>query len=92
MRFLHSKPPERFAFMPFGVGPRACVGAQLASAEVAVVLAILTQNLEFSLADPLPVMPAAIVSMQPNYPVHFRLRALAQMWHWYDPKSGDLNG
>jgi cytochrome P450 len=74
-RFLRGKPPERFAFVPFGAGPRVCVGAQLALTEVILVLAILVQNFEFCLADPRPVIPAAIVSMQPNYSVPFHLRA-----------------
>ena len=43
-------------------------GAQLALVEVVLVLAILVRNFRFGLADPRPVMPAAIVSMQPNYP------------------------
>ena len=70
-RFLRGKPPDRFAFVPFGAGPRVCVGAQLALVEVVLVLAILVRNFRFGLADPRPVMPAAIVSMQPNYPASF---------------------
>jgi unspecific monooxygenase len=70
-RFLRGKPPDRFAFVPFGAGPRICVGAQLALVEVVLVLAILVRSFRFGLADPRPVMPAAIVSMQPNYPASF---------------------
>jgi len=70
-RFLRGKPPDRFAFVPFGAGPRVCVGAQLALVEVVLMLAILVRNFHFGLADPRPVMPAAIVSMQPNYPASF---------------------
>jgi cytochrome P450 len=74
-RFLRGKSPDRFAFVPFGAGPRVCVGAQLALVEVVLVLAILVRNFRFGLADPRPVMPAAIVSMQPNYPASFDVQA-----------------
>ena len=74
-RFLSSEPPPRFAFMPFGAGPRVCVGAQFGLAETILILAMIAQNFELTIAGTQPVMPAATVSMQPNYPVPFRLRA-----------------
>jgi cytochrome P450 len=74
-RFLHGNTPERFAFVPFGAGPRICAGAQLAVSEVTLALAVLVRSFRFNLADPRPVIPAAIVSMQPNYPAPFLLRA-----------------
>ena len=74
-RFLRDEPPPRLSFMPFGAGPRVCVGAQFGLAEVILVLAVLIRKFEFQLAGSRPVMPAAIVSMQPDHPAPFRLRA-----------------
>jgi unspecific monooxygenase len=56
-RFLGDKPlAHRYAYMPFGAGPRVCVGAQFALAEVGLVLAMLVQKFEIGLADDTPVL------------------------------------
>jgi unspecific monooxygenase len=73
-RFLRSEPPPRFAFMPFGAGPRVCVGAQFGIAEAILILAMIAQKFELAVEALRSVMPAATVSMQPNYSVPFRLR------------------
>jgi unspecific monooxygenase len=66
-RFLpDASPPPRFAFMPFGAGPRICVGAQFAVAEAVLVLAAVIQRFHVALSDPRPVMPVAIVTTQPD--------------------------
>ena len=67
-------PPPRFAYLPFGAGPRVCVGAQFALAEATLVLAMLIREFGVTLDDPVPVMPVAIVTTQPNHPPTFRLR------------------
>ncbi len=74
-RFLpDAPPPPKFAYLPFGAGPRICVGAQFALAEAAIVLAMMAQAFEIELDDPTPVLPAGIVVLQPNHPALFRLR------------------
>jgi cytochrome P450 len=64
----------RFAYLPFGAGPRVCVGAQFALTEAVLVLAMLLQRFEIALEDPRPVLPVAIVTTQPDHPATFRLR------------------
>jgi cytochrome P450 len=74
-RFLPGAPPiERFAYMPFGAGPRVCVGAQFALAEATLALAMLIQRFEVSLTEAAP-MPVAVVTTQPDHAPAFRLRA-----------------
>jgi cytochrome P450 len=66
--------PSRFAYMPFGAGPRVCVGAQFALTEATLVLAMLLRDFEVLLADTEPVVPVAVVTTHPNRPLSFRLR------------------
>jgi cytochrome P450 len=44
-----SAPPAPFTYLPFGGGPRFCIGATLAQVEVKVILAHLLQRFEFGL-------------------------------------------
>jgi cytochrome P450 len=74
-RFLGDAPKaHRFAYLPFGAGPRVCVGSQFALAEATLVLASLIQRFEIALADDTPVLPVGIVTTQPDRPAPFRLR------------------
>ena len=55
-RFMPDQPPPaRFSFMPFGAGPRICVGAQFAMTEAVLVLAALIGHFRVDRADERPV-------------------------------------
>jgi unspecific monooxygenase len=74
-RFLPGAPiPPRFAYLPFGAGPRVCVGAQFALAEATLVLAAMIQAFVVSLGGDQPVMPTPIITTQPNRAPAFLLR------------------
>jgi cytochrome P450 len=66
--------PDRFAYLPFGVGPRVCIGAQFALTEATLVLAAMVKAFEIARADGEPVMPVGIVTTQPDRAPPFRLR------------------
>ena len=66
-------PPGRFAYLPFGVGPRVCIGAPLAMTEATIVLASLMQRFRIELVHRRPVLPVAVVTTQPDHAVPFRL-------------------
>jgi cytochrome P450 len=73
-RFMpDAPPPPRFAFLPFGAGPRICVGAQFAMTEAILVLASVIQRFRVELADDRPVLPVAVVTTQPDHAPPFRL-------------------
>lgn len=72
-RFMPDQPPpDRFAFMPFGAGPRICVGAQFAMTEAVLVLASLIGRFVVSRVDTRPILPVGIVTTQPDYPAEVR--------------------
>lgn len=75
-RFMPGAPaPPRFSYLPFGVGPRVCIGAQFALLEATIVLAQLLTTFRVELADSEPVTPTAIITTQPDRPPLFRLHA-----------------
>jgi cytochrome P450 len=73
-RFLPGAPaPERCAYLPFGMGPRVCIGAQFALTEATLVIAAMIRAFHIERADTEPVVPVAIVTTQPDHPPLFRL-------------------
>jgi cytochrome P450 len=73
-RFLPgAPPPERCAYLPFGMGPRVCIGAQFALTEATLVLAAMVRAFHIERACAEPVVPVAIVTTQPDHPPLFRL-------------------
>ena len=65
-RFMTGTPPDRFAYLPFGVGPRVCIGAHFALVEATLALAKMIGAFRISLADKEPVMPIGVVTTQPD--------------------------
>lgn len=66
-RFLPgAPPPDRFAYLPFGVGPRVCIGAQFALTEATLALAKLIAAFKVDLLDREPVTPVGVVTTQPD--------------------------
>ena len=73
-RFLPgATPPDRFAYLPFGAGPRICVGAQFALTEATLVLARLFRAFRIEPFGNGTVMPRGFVTTQPDRPVRFLL-------------------
>jgi len=65
-RFMTGTPPDRFAYLPFGVGARVCIGAHFALVEAVLALAKIIGAFRVSLVDKTPVMPVGIVTTQPD--------------------------
>jgi cytochrome P450 len=67
-------PPDRFAYLPFGVGARVCIGAHFALVEATLALARLIAAFKIELVDKLPVLPVGVVTTQPNRSPMFVIR------------------
>jgi cytochrome P450 len=65
-RFMIGTPPDRFAYLPFGVGARVCIGAHFALVEATLALAKIIAAFRVSLVDKAPVMPIGVVTTQPD--------------------------
>jgi cytochrome P450 len=68
-------PPDRFAYLPFGAGPRVCIGAHFALVEATLALAKLIGAFRVRLVDREPVLPIGIVTTQPDRSPPFRITA-----------------
>ena len=66
-------PPDRFAYLPFGVGARVCIGAHFALVEATLALAKIIGAFRVELLDKEPVMPVAVVTTQPDRSPMFRI-------------------
>jgi cytochrome P450 len=56
---------DRFAYLPFGAGPRICVGAQFAMVEAVIVLSTLARRLTFDYAGDTHPAPMQRITLRP---------------------------
>jgi cytochrome P450 len=66
-------PPDRFAYLPFGVGARVCIGAHFALVEATLALAKIVGAFRVELLETEPVMPSGVVTTQPDRSPMFRI-------------------
>jgi cytochrome P450 len=67
-RFLGEKRDriDRFAYIPFGAGPRVCIGMAFAIQEGTILLAHLLRFFRFDLVEGHPVMPQQRLTLRPR--------------------------
>ena len=73
-RFAPGWVPPRGAYLPFGDGPRICIGNRFAEAEIRLVLATLLSGVDLSLVDGLLVRPEGDATLRPRGGLRMRVR------------------
>jgi cytochrome P450 len=57
---------DRFAYLPFGAGPRVCIGASFSLLEGAIILAHVMRSFSFELKKGHEVMPVQRITLRPK--------------------------
>ena len=64
----------KFAFFPFGGGPRICIGSTFAMLEAVLVLATIVQRFRFERKAGPEVRPRPTITLHPERPIELILR------------------
>lgn len=72
-RFAHGRKTPPFAYVPFGGGPRACIGAAFGQAEARMVIAYLLKNFSFEFTGH-PVRAHMGATLEPRPGVRMKVK------------------
>lgn len=74
-RFSDSRSAQRpkFAYFPFGGGPRQCIGNIFALTEAQLILAQVIQHFQLRLVPGHPIAVEPLITLRPKYPIHMTL-------------------
>ncbi|PYU04503.1 MAG: cytochrome P450 [Acidobacteria bacterium] len=65
----------RFAYFPFGGGPRMCIGNNFALMEAALLLGTIAQRFRLRIVPGHPVVPLPSITLRPRYGIRMTLEA-----------------
>lgn len=63
----------KFAYFPFGGGPRLCIGQSFALMEAALILATMARRYRLTLAEDANVVPLPTITLRPRYGVRMAI-------------------
>ena len=66
---------HRYAYLPFGAGPRVCMGASFAMTEAVVLLATILRRVRFTPAEDCHPVAVARVTLRPRGGIHMSVEA-----------------
>ncbi|MFN2581817.1 MAG: cytochrome P450, partial [Candidatus Dormibacteria bacterium] len=64
---------EPFSYIPFGAGPRTCIGSNFALVEAPIIIGRMLQRFRMTLANQEAVEPRGIFVLVPHEPIRMRL-------------------
>ena len=76
-RFSHGRKTPPFAYIPFGGGPRACIGAAFGQAEARIVMTRLLQTFNFEPVNPHQIHAHMGATLEPRPGVMMRVKRRA---------------
>ena len=68
------KERPRLAYMPFGAGPRMCVGNHFALMEMQLLLALLVRQFDFEMVEGHPVEAEPLITLKPKYGIMMHVK------------------
>jgi cytochrome P450 len=68
----------RGVYIPFGDGPRVCIGKGFAQMEAGLLLATIAQRFELDLEPGYPIVPQPSITLRPEYGIKVKLKQIAQ--------------
>jgi cytochrome P450 len=67
-----------FDYLPFGAGPRSCIGFQYAMIQMTVILSALVTRYRFRAVTPTPVRPRSMITLRPGEPIRMHVEPLRE--------------
>ena len=65
----NSKDRSKFHYLPFGAGPRMCIGNHFAIMEILLLIAMMIRKFDFEILEGHPVVPEPLITLRPKYGV-----------------------
>lgn len=63
----------RLAYMPFGAGPRMCIGNHFAMMEMQLLLSMFVRQFDFELAENHPIETEPLITLKPKYGIKLKI-------------------
>ncbi|MDE1156015.1 MAG: cytochrome P450 [Acidobacteriaceae bacterium] len=75
-RWIDQPAPRPYTYVPFGIGPRVCIGQHFATMETVLGIASMLSRFTLHPVSPLPAEPSAWITLRPRRPILLEVRAV----------------